>query len=306
MKNLLTALAIFIVLFSQAQNVDFKKKNFKSEADYETASDALDKGDEQFFSGNFDKALPRFLEAQELNPNNALLNFKIGACYLKNDELKKSTPYFEKAKELDPKVDPKIDFALAQSYQANKQYDNAVESYQLYLASLSKSKKAAEEPKVQKNIDICSAELQKIQTKLEEEKEQVEAAKEPEPVIVEEKEAPVEEVAVVAAPVEEKKEEPKQVEPEPTKVVAVSTPVANVKTEKITYRIQIASTSSPASSMALKKIYSGSLKISNEKIAGRHKYFIGDFSSKEEALKAKSKSGISDAFIVKFKNGKKI
>lgn len=316
MKILLISLVLTLSILSQAQNVDFKKKSFSSVEDFNTATDALEKGNDFFFAGNFEKALPRFLDAQKLNPSNSLLNFKIGACYLKNDELKKSTPYFETAKRLDPKVDPKIDFALASSYQANGRYDEAVESYLLYLASLSKNKKLLEEPNVQKQIDICSTEIQKKQTKIEEEKElavkEEKAAAPVAPPVVEAKaiEEVKEPAAEVVVPVAEvKKEEPK-IEPkaEPKKVAPapiVATPVA-ATSSKITYRIQITSTSHLANSAELEKVYSGNLKITHQKVGNLYKYFVGDFSNKSEALKARSTAGVNGAFIVKFKDGKKI
>ncbi len=316
MKLILISLALVLSILSQAQNVDFKKKSFSSDEDFNTATEALEKGNDFFFAGNFEKALPRFLDAQKLNPSNSLLNFKIGACYLKNDELKKSTPYFETAKRLDPKVDPKIDFALASSYQANARYDEAVESYLVYLASLSKNKKLLEEPNVQKQIDICSTEIQKKQTKIEEEKEL--AAKEEKaavvaapPVVeakpVEEVEEPVKEVVKPVAEV--KKEMPKpepKVEPKKAVPAPVITAPVVANSSKITYRIQITSTSHLATSDELEKVYSGNLKVSHQKIGSLYKYFVGDFSNKSEALKARSTAGVNGAFIVKFKDGKKI
>ena len=319
MKTITILLALILSTIIQAQNVDFKKKNFSNEEEYNQAIDALDKGDNYFFEGNFEKALPRFKEAQKLNSSNALLNFKIGACYLKIDEIEKSMPYFETAKKLDPKVDPKIDFALAQSYQANKEFDKAVESYQIYLAGLSKNKKLLEEPEVQKHIDICSTEIQKKQTKIEEEKEAEEKIVDatPEPVAKKEEVKPVAEVKPeVIKETPKVKEEPKAIKKEITKVAPAATahktvspavPVtAPVTNNSVTYRLQITSTSLPASDTEIKKIYSGNLKVTNQKIGSVYKYFVGDFKSKADAMKAKSTSGVSDAFIVKFKNGKKL
>lgn len=313
MRIFLTALVFTVISFANAQNVEFKKKSFNSEEEYSQALEALETGDEYFFAGDFDKALPRFLTAQKLNANNATLNFKIGACYLKQEELKKANPYFEKAKSLDPKVDPKIDFALAQSLQACQRYDEAIESYQIYLAGLSKNKKPLEEPMVQKNIDICTTEYQKVQSKIQEEKE-LEQAKESEPTET------VTEQPIVEKPIEpevtsEITEEPQNESSKPIEVeqpqsapqeAKTNSVLANSSKEIITYRIQISSTSIAATDTDLKKIYAGPLKITHEFSGGTHKYFIGDFENRQEALKAKALSGISDAFLVKFQNGKKI
>ena len=309
MKTFFTILSVLLFMISFSQNIEFKKKNFDSPEQFEKAKAALEKGDEFFFAGNFEKAVSPFKEAQELNPNNALLNFKIGACYLKNDELEKSMPYFEKAQKLNPKVDPKINFALAQSYQANAKYDDAIESYNLYLEGLSKNAKVSENDKVQKNIDICMAELQKAKAKVEEKKE---LAKVEAPPVKEEKvEAkPVEKKTEIVAPVKEKKTSPKVEEKvsSTSKPINKTTtkPIAKPKADQITYRIQISSSAQVATASQLKSIYSGTLKITEEKVGNLYKYYIGDFSSKAEAMKAKSLSGVSGAFLVRFKNGKKI
>jgi tetratricopeptide (TPR) repeat protein len=325
MKIFFTYIVISLSLIAFSQNVEFKKKNFESEQDFNSATEALEAGDDYFFVGNFEKALPRFKDAQQLNANNALLNFKIGACYLKIDEIEKSMPFFEKAKQLDPKVDPKIDFALAQSYQANGRFEDAVNSYNNYLLGLSKNKKILEEEVVQKELDICNTEIQKSISKQEEVaelKEEVVEVKQEAPVA---KETPKETVTefpendqkpTEPKPVEVKKEnklaeEPKAVtKPTPVKTVEKKADpktelAASTSNDKITYRIQISSTTMEASKEDLAKIYQGPLKISHQKVGVMYKYFIGDFDNKNEALKAKSLSGIADAFIVKFKNGKK-
>ncbi|MBN2668025.1 MAG: hypothetical protein JXR60_02250 [Bacteroidales bacterium] len=326
MKIFLLSLSLFLTVSAWAQNVEFKKKNFNSESDFNAATEALEAGDDMFFVGNFEKALPKFLDAQKYNDQNALLNFKIGACYLKIDEVKKSMPYFKKAKELDPQVDPKIDFALAQSFQANEKFEEALSSYENYLNGLSKNKRPLEEDQVQKQIDICKTEIQKQKSLIEEQKEKEQIAVEPEnaevetetevttttseiaEVVPEEKKKTEnlvvkEEQKVVESPIKEEKPQPKT---EVKTTSAVPAASSNASGSKITYRIQITSTSQPASNEEIKKIYDGPLKLTHEKVGSVYKYFIGDFDSKAEAMKAKSLSGISDAFIVKFIDGKKM
>ena len=111
------------------------------------------------------------------------------------------------------------------------------------------------------------------------------------------------EPVVKAAPIEEKKSEPVVAPAKKTE----SKPVAIASNQdKITYRIQLSSSSKPATSSEIKKIYSGSLKISEVKVGSLYKYFAGDFADKNEAMKAKALAGVSGAFLVRFKNGKKM
>ncbi len=301
MKVFLTYISLSLSIIAFSQNVDFKKQNFKTPKDYELALKALEDGDNAFFVGDFEKALPKYEDAQKLNPNNAVLNFKIGACYLKTGETKTSMPYFEKAKSLDPKVDPKIDFALAKSYQANGLYKKAVNAYEVYLASLTKNKKLLEEEKIRKEIDICNQELQKTASKAQE--ENVTTAKASEHAVNETKASSKTEAIVEKT---ETKPKAQNSHISTTTKHPTTTKATTANTDKYTYRIQISSTATPASKEELSRIYNGPLKISHQKIGQMHKYFIGDFESKNEAIKAKSLSGIDGAFIVQFKNGVKL
>src|SRR5690606_38362059 len=78
-----------------AQNVEFKSGNFKDDKDgFKNATEAIKAGDTYFELANqaifetrepgfnFHLALKEYEKAQTFNPDNALLNFKIGACYI--------------------------------------------------------------------------------------------------------------------------------------------------------------------------------------------------------------------------------
>ena len=83
---------IFIFLFigllslmqAKCQDVEFKKKNFSDSNGFDQAISNIKKGD-GFFAKNkkwlYQQALECYLKANEFNPNNAILNFKIGICY---------------------------------------------------------------------------------------------------------------------------------------------------------------------------------------------------------------------------------
>lgn len=151
MKNILLVVFIFCMgnAFGQ-QNVEFKKENFKDKKDqFREAVDNLEKGKEifdpafsnlqKFYKGNDDElknaapyfplALPFYLKAQDFNPNNAALNFKIGLCYLYSPFKWKALPFFEKAVQLNPQVVPDINYYLARGNHLQRQWDKAIEYY---------------------------------------------------------------------------------------------------------------------------------------------------------------------------------
>ena len=277
MKFLLIIFIALISLSIKAQDSNFNENDFESIAIFNEAIQTIDKGDAFFFAGNFKKALPYYTKIQALNSENALLNFKIGVCHYKLRHLSRALPYFEAAKLLNPYVDPKIDFALAQSYQDAQEYTKAINAYQNYLSQLSKSKKASETPKVQKEIDLClkkqnTAPSQKELAKQDNQKQKTQSH--PQTIT------------------KQKVQKPENKKPSVTK--------------GIHYKIQIAASPTMATKNDLKQKYSGELEITQKRINGWYKYFIGDFKTQKEALKAKEQSGVVDAFIVKFKDGEKL
>src|ERR1035437_9558214 len=78
-------LSIFFFQSSFSQNVEFEKANFKGNKDgLKEAIEQVKEGDDAFSEGTtfYKKALAPYLLANKFNPNNALLNFRIGNCYL--------------------------------------------------------------------------------------------------------------------------------------------------------------------------------------------------------------------------------
>jgi len=150
MKNQITFLLAFIFSFSafSQSNVEFKAANFKENKEaFKKAVEQIKKGDEFRKAGNeaiysiispkenFKLALQSYLMAQEFNPDNAELNFKIGNCYLYTNNRHKAMSYLEKSVQLDPEVDPFVDFYLGMSYQLEMKWNQATKYYKNFQAS---------------------------------------------------------------------------------------------------------------------------------------------------------------------------
>ena len=120
-----------------------KKIKFKSEAlnsNTELTSDGkkyLKKGDLLFSIGplRYEEALNEYLKALETNPDNSLVNFKVGFCYLHVNKYKaKSILYLEKSLLLGRRNrDVKIRYYIAQAYQVNHNMRRAVQEYKKYI-----------------------------------------------------------------------------------------------------------------------------------------------------------------------------
>ncbi len=160
MKYNLLMLFVFISAVSVAQNIEFTKENFKDQKDkLKDAKSNIDKGDVFYEQGPlyYKQAIEPYLLANNVNPENALLNYKIGNCYLNSNSKLKAIPFLEKAYKLKPNVDEQIHFALGEAYHLDMQLDKAIEEYKIYQASINNSKENKETgDEVKKKIQECN------------------------------------------------------------------------------------------------------------------------------------------------------
>jgi hypothetical protein len=76
--------------------------------------------------------------------------------------------------------------------------------------------------------------------------------------------------------------------------------------EKIIFKVQIAADTKPLSSSKLHQIYSGYHSIESFTEDGWYKYSIGELNTFDQANKLRKECNVKGAFIIAFKNGKKI
>lgn len=167
-KTLLTAaIAVFSFTVS-AQNVDFKAANFKDDKEgLKKATDAIKEGDEFFEVANeaiflvkspglnYDLARQKYEIAQAFNPNNALLNFKIGVCYANSAYSEKCIPYLYKAYELDPACDEFMNYYHGIALQLDEKFSEAIKAYEAFKESYKKADEFAKF--VTKHRNECKA-----------------------------------------------------------------------------------------------------------------------------------------------------
>jgi len=159
MKKHLILFFLLVSGLTWGQNVAFEKKNFKEDTKgYKKAMDSMLIGDSFYRQGApmYHFALSYYLSAQAFNPNNDLLNYKIGQCYLNSAFKGAALKYFEKAFQLNPNIAPDIHYCLARVYHLDMQWDKARQEYYTYLQSLDPKKDAVAIVDVKKKIDECS------------------------------------------------------------------------------------------------------------------------------------------------------
>lgn len=152
MKILIVLITLLTGFTVSAQSVDFKAANFKDDKDgLKKATDAIKAGEESFKLANdavfatqspglnYKKALQQFEIAQKFNPNNALNNFRIGACHMYTTDPGNGIPFIKKAYELDKTCDPFMEYYYGLALQLEGKYDEALKAYTTFETSYKKA-----------------------------------------------------------------------------------------------------------------------------------------------------------------------
>ncbi len=124
-----------------SNNVEFKKGNFKGEEiAFEIAMKELETGDMYFNMGQwmYASAIPHYLNAWEFNPNNALLNYKLGVAHLETFDKPDAVFFLERSLQLDPEAQDDIYFLLGKAYHYDHQFDAAISSFFAFLDKASR------------------------------------------------------------------------------------------------------------------------------------------------------------------------
>jgi len=179
MKRIVFQILISIVVVSgiRAQNIEFKSSNFKDNKDgLKAAVENIKLGDEFLASGvealkaqtdpkmSFINALEQFDKAQQFNPDNAELNYKIGKCLLQTPDKLSAEKYLVKAIELDENVNPEVYFLLGQVYKLNYKFDEAKYQFKQYKSRLKDKEYDEIKHELQKQIKECESAIELIKT----------------------------------------------------------------------------------------------------------------------------------------------
>jgi tetratricopeptide (TPR) repeat protein len=135
-KILLTFCFLVFTLFGWGQSKEFVKKNFKDNIKgYKKAMDSIKKGNSYCAKGMhyFRFAIPYYMSAEKFNPDNAMLNYKIGKCMIYSTQKMKAAKYLEKAIALNPMVIADAHYFLARAYHVNMDWDKAKQEYCKHL-----------------------------------------------------------------------------------------------------------------------------------------------------------------------------
>lgn len=155
MKSILLRLILVSAVFLTTSRESFSQ----------TDEVLVDLADEMFSFGDPAGALGLYLQAIEENPNNVRAQYMAGRSYLLSvDSKEEAVKYLKKATELDPEVSDKLYYYLGEAYRHAYQFEEAIESYEVYKADLAKG---IRDPKTQLRIDRANVRIMHCRNALE-------------------------------------------------------------------------------------------------------------------------------------------
>jgi len=152
------ALMFHGILWSQ-EDVKIIKKEFRTDTQigFKEAWKSIKEGDKYFREGKgtYDMARDNYLFANQYNPENAELNYKIGACYLFTDNKYEAINYLQKAFQLKSEVSSDIHLLLGQAFQLVLEFDNAIDHYTAHKDNLEEKELLEYSPVFAKRLSEC-------------------------------------------------------------------------------------------------------------------------------------------------------
>ncbi len=150
-------LIVLLSLGGEAQNIEFTSANFPDDpSGLREARRNIREADLLYEQGwgNFERALEYYLKAHRFNPNNAVVNLRIGECYLYTPYKDRSIAYLERAIELN--VDEiEVFYFLGLAYQQNYRFDEAIEQFNQYRQLLSPQRAIQEREILERRFAEC-------------------------------------------------------------------------------------------------------------------------------------------------------
>src|SRR3990167_8012362 len=122
MGSVRRSLLIALVLLGWALPVTFPPGAAAQPRSTEPVGVYIDRGIIEYDDKKYAEALKNFLEALQIDPENAEVRYFVGIAYLALDQVDQAITHLEKARQLDP-ADLDIAFNLAVAYFTKEEYD---------------------------------------------------------------------------------------------------------------------------------------------------------------------------------------
>jgi outer membrane protein OmpA-like peptidoglycan-associated protein/Tol biopolymer transport system component len=98
----------------------------------QSVKELMAEGDRLHSKKKYRDAAAIFKKALDINPDDALANFKLGLAYLYSDTKSKAAAFIDKAYRLNPKIDNRIDYHLGTAFQNRNDFKKAIEHFEAF------------------------------------------------------------------------------------------------------------------------------------------------------------------------------
>ncbi len=151
------ALLLFSLTAYNQVNKAIKVENFSSKEDFEIAQNYYFQGNDYYDDGIewYDKALENYKKVHELIQDNAELNYKMGVCYYYANDHFHALEHYNKAYQLDPKVDELLMYRIAEAFQFKLQFEEAIKHYQKFIDTVEGTDAPTWKDKATRKIEEC-------------------------------------------------------------------------------------------------------------------------------------------------------
>ena len=134
LRILIIVLYYFIVGALYSQDIPFEKAFFTKEQrdGLKEAQKNIKEGDLVYELGPsvWPRAIEHYKKAYDFNPDNSLLNYKLGTCYLYSIHKSWALDFLKKAYQLNPSVNQKIHFFLGKAHHFKYEFDHAIKEFE--------------------------------------------------------------------------------------------------------------------------------------------------------------------------------
>lgn len=98
----------------------------------QSVKELVAEGDRLHSKKKYKDAIAVFKKALDINPDDALVNFKLGLAYLYSDTKSKAAGFIDKAYRLNPKIDNRIDYHLGTAFQNRNEFKQAIDHFKAF------------------------------------------------------------------------------------------------------------------------------------------------------------------------------
>lgn len=152
MKPINRIFILFLVAFSLTANAQDDKSSKPSKVTYKIK---MNDARHQYLNGNIRGGLNIYRELLKSYTNDAMINYRIGECYLDLKEWQLAVEYIQNAKKINPKVTPELGYKLGYALHRNNQLDLAEAELKEYKSNLKKKKPLYDADKILAQVEFA-------------------------------------------------------------------------------------------------------------------------------------------------------